>query len=137
MHNRRVKFLLQPAQSPDLNTLDLGAWWSLETDVNALRYDPEWFLRKDKPAELLADLNETIMKSWKSWKTFCMLNQLHDTLHQNCWTVLTSRSRNDYDRRSASCNPPAEQLKMHLLQARYDPLWSEAVQFQQEHNQCS
>ena len=62
MLSRSVQFLPQPAQSPDLNTLDLGAWWSLETDVSALRYDPEWYLRKDKLAELLADLNETVLK---------------------------------------------------------------------------
>ena len=49
MHNRRVQFLLQPAQSPDLSTLDLGACRSLKTDVNALRYDPECFFGKISP----------------------------------------------------------------------------------------
>ena len=42
MSCRTVHFLLQPAQSQDLNILDLGACWSLETNLNELRYKPNW-----------------------------------------------------------------------------------------------
>ena len=97
MSGRTVHFLLQPAQSPDLNTLDLGAKWSLETNVNELRYNPNWSSRNSRPHELLADLNDTVLQSWKSWETSEILIKLQSTLHQNYWAVLASKGRNDYE----------------------------------------
>ena len=132
MHGRTVLFLLQPSQSPDLNTLDLGAWWSLETDVNELRYNPNWSVRNNKPQELLADLNDTVLQSWQSWKTCDMLQKLQTTLYQNYWAILASKGRNDYDRRSAPSNPTDTQLREHLKQARLDPLWLEATILRQK-----
>ena len=135
MHGRTVSFLLQPSQSPDLNTLDLGAWWSLETDVNELRYDPYWTGRNNRPQDLLADLNSTVLQSWQSWKTSDMLEKLKNTLHQNYWAILASRGRNDYDRRSAPSDPTDLQLQEHLQKARLDPLWLEAVEMRQKYNE--
>ena len=132
MHGRTIQFLLQPSQSPDLNILDLGAWWSLETDVNELRYNPQWIRRSNRPNELLADLNETVLKSWESWKTSEMLKKLHTTLHRNYWSVLCSVGRNDYDRRSAPSNPTINELSDLLQKSRSNPIWSEAFNFREE-----
>lgn len=35
-----ISFLTQPARSPEMNALDLGAWWSLETEVAKVKADP-------------------------------------------------------------------------------------------------
>ena len=130
MWGRTVHFLQQPAQSPDLNTLDLGAWWSLETNVNELRYNPTWSSRHDRPHEFLADLNDAVLRSWKSWETSERLTKLQSTLFQNNWAVLACNGQNDYDRRSAPSNPSILQLKGHLRKARIDPIWSEARKMQ-------
>ena len=130
MYGRRVAFLLQPSQSPDLNTLDLGAWWSLETGVNELRCNPNWSARKNRPEELLADLNDTVLQSWESWETSELLQELRNALYQNYWSVLSSKGRNDYDRISAPSRHSDIQLREHLRQARLDPLWLEATEMQ-------
>ena len=129
MHGRTLQFLIQPAQSPDLNTLDLGAWCSLETDVNELRYDQIGIVEE-------IDQNiDTVMQSWKSWRTSEVLRKLQSTLYQNCWAFLAFKGRNDYDRRSSPSNPSIIQLQEHLRLARLDPMWSEAMELRQNSKQ--
>ena len=38
-------------------------------DVKELRYDPQWIRRSNKPAEVIAELKESVLKSWESWKS--------------------------------------------------------------------
>lgn len=128
MHGRTVTFLLQPAQYPDLNTLDLCAWWSLETAVNELPYNPDWSNRNNRPSEMFLDLNDFVLRSWRSWNISAMLQKLQSTLFQNYWSVLSSSGRNDYDCRSAPPNPTNIELYEHLQHARLNPLWLEAKQ---------
>ena len=83
LENSDVELLLQPAQSPDLSTLDVGASWSLETAVNDLHYDQDWSQRGLKTSHLLGDLNETVMNAWISWDTEHVLSKLQGTLCSN------------------------------------------------------
>ena len=127
LFGNEIYFLLQPAQFPDLNMLDLGAWWSLETAVNELHYDPAWNQRTERPSELLRDLNETVLKTWTSWSTSEILAKLQSTLIQNYWSTLKAKGRNVYERHSALPSPTLKQLADLLDEAKTDPLWSETA----------
>ena len=109
-------------QSPDVNTLHLGTWWSLETDVNELCYNPKWSGRNNCQQDLLADTNDTVLQYWQSWKTSKVLRKMENALHQNHWAVRASKRRNDYFCRSAPSNSTDAQLQENLQQARMDPL---------------
>ena len=125
LHKYNIEFLLQPAQSPDLNMLDLGAWWSLGTAVNEIRYDPTWIQRAQKSSDILRDLNDTDLHSWNSWHTNRALAKLQNTFHCNHWSVESSKGTNAYDRLTAPESPTTANLTEHLEKAKLDPLWSE------------
>ena len=127
LENYDFEFLLQPAQSPDLNMLDIGAWWSLETAVNDLRYDPNWSQRGLKTSDLLRELNETVMNAWHSWDTKHVLSKLQGTLFSNYWSVLSSKGSNSYDKRAATKAPTVSELSAHLEKAKSRPFWSESI----------
>ena len=128
MWGRTVHFLLQPGQSPDLDTLDIGEWWYLEANLNELN----WSSRNNRPHELLADLNDTVLQSLKSCETSEMLKKQQRTLYQNYRAVF---ARNDYDRRFAPSNPTVALLREHFQKARVDPMWFEARKMQYKFNQ--
>ena len=81
LHKHNIEFLLQPAKSTDLNVLDLGAWWSLETAVNELWYDPPWIHMAQILSDVLRDLNDTVLYSCNSWHTNHIVAKLQNTLN--------------------------------------------------------
>lgn len=100
----------------------------LEAAVNEVRYDPTWSKREGRPFDLIRDLNATVLHSWHSWNTTQVLSNLQKTLYQNYWSVLTSRGRNEYDRRAAPGSPTIQQLSEHLEYGKSDTLWTEALE---------
>ena len=77
LHKYNIEFLIQPAQSPDLNILDLvlGGHYRL-------LFDPNWIQRAQKLSEILRDLNDTALHSWNSWHRNHVLAKQQNTL--NC-----------------------------------------------------
>ena len=112
--------------SPRLEYVRFGAWWSLETAVNELRYDLTWIQRAQKPYDILCDLNDTALHSWNSWHTNHILAKLQNTVHCNYWSVVTSKGNSAYHRRTAPESPAIAHLTERLEKAKLDPLWSEA-----------
>lgn len=117
-----------PLNQATINTYDLGAWWSLQTDVNELHYNMNWSGRINRLQGLLADLNGKILKSWQFWKTLYGYQKLQNTLYQNYQPALATQRRNHYDRRSAPPNPIYSQLQEQVLQARIGPPCLEATE---------
>lgn len=68
----------QPANSPDLNLLDLGVWHSIERVVNKLRrnlFNPS----RSKQLEIEAFI-PAVEEAWKRWNSAVKIGQLKDTL---------------------------------------------------------
>ena len=125
LENYDFGFLLQPAQSSNLNMLDLGAWWSLETAISDLRYDPNWIQRGLKTPDILRELNETVTNAWNSWDTKQVLSKLQGTLYSNYYSVSSSKGSNSYNSRAAPEASTVQELSVHLEKAKSDAFWSE------------
>jgi len=55
-----IIFVSQPARSPDLNALDLGAWWSLEKAVGEIT-------QKSDEETWIEAVQRRVMEAWNQW----------------------------------------------------------------------
>ena len=83
LHATKIEFLLQRKYSLDLNMLDLGAWQSLETAVNELRYDLSLSDRVQKTSDISQDLKRTELNRWNSLDNNHILSKLQKSLYSN------------------------------------------------------
>lgn len=69
-----IEFIQQPARSPDLNVLDLGAWNSIQSAVNRLTYEKEPTTRMTKR------LADSVLEGWGKWAAEEKLGKLFEVL---------------------------------------------------------
>lgn len=87
-----IEFRKQPAQSPDLNVLDLGAWRSLQAAVDAIVYKKD-LDRDDVTDRIMANCN----KAWhETWAASEKLGSLFDYLEYIWEEVIRERGGNSY-----------------------------------------
>lgn len=108
-----LEFLTQPAQSPDLNVLDLGAWFSIQAVVEEIKYERE--TETYVPARFVRRIITAVMNAWKTWLASEKLELLFLELASNVRKVLRANGGNDYDGHSGV----RKQLK-RLLEKRGD-----------------
>lgn len=84
-----IEFVSQPANSPDLNVLDLGAWWSLDTAVKEVR---------TKPANISWNtaVREAVQKAWDSWVCTDSITRIFETHKKVMEEVLKVNGDNTY-----------------------------------------
>lgn len=89
-----IFFLAQPGRSPDLNVLDLGAWYSLQYAVSAVFYkhcsNPE-----DKTWE--SQVEKKCIETWNKWNTPEVLTKLFETLKNVHLKILQSGGENHFN----------------------------------------
>ena len=74
-----IEFVAQPARSPDLNVLDLGAWWSLQVTVDRLKEENGGATVSEQV------LRDRVLEAWDLWQGAEKLDKLFNTL----WNVLS------------------------------------------------
>jgi len=82
-------FVAQPARSPDLNMLDLGAWCSINSMVPEIRTA----LGHGAPIEQIIT---NVQRAWTTWNSIDKLEQLHDTLQHIYPLIHASHGGNFY-----------------------------------------
>jgi hypothetical protein len=71
----------QPARSPDLNVLDLGAWNSLQAIVPVVKYE------KDETEKIYTRLIKAVLRAWEEWAAAEKLEKLFNTLYEVCRVI--------------------------------------------------
>ena len=85
----RIHFHCQPPNSPDLNVLDLGAWYSIQKAVPSLVYDPS------VPKSSLEDrIITTVQESFTAWNARAKCADLFQTLRAFQCEVIESEGNN-------------------------------------------
>lgn len=84
-----IKFVAQPPHSPDLNMLDLGAWHSLDCEVDTLRMEHSGCI----PTQ---ELINACTNAWARWDGGRCINALFDELHHVYEAVVGCNGGNDY-----------------------------------------
>ena len=89
-HPPKIIFIAQPACSPDLNVLDLGAWRSMDIAVDKVK-------RNATQRQLDGmEIYNAARDAWASWQSAEKLTKLFDTL-QSIWKCIVDiEGRNDY-----------------------------------------
>ena len=84
-----VTFVSQPARSPDLNALDLGAWWSLEKAVG------EVAVKRDNETWIEA-VTRRVFEAWKIRDAELKCAKIFSTLKMVWAKILEVNGRNDF-----------------------------------------
>ena len=87
-----IEFRKQPAQSPDLNVLDLGAWHSLQTAVDVVKYS------QAGEGKMETRIVVACVKAWEAtWQAPAKLASLFDYLETKIWPeIVKYRGGNKY-----------------------------------------
>lgn len=84
-----VSFISQPARSPDLNALDLGAWWSIEKavgDVSKKLEDETWIDAVTRQA----------LEAWNVWDSKDKCSKIFSALKTVWEQILVFKGGNDF-----------------------------------------
>ena len=69
-----IKCVAQPARSPDLNVLDLGAWHSLQVAVDDFKHSHGMHTDNDD------QVRQLVLQTWSTWTSVATLSSLFNTL---------------------------------------------------------
>jgi len=89
----KIEFIAQPTRSPDLNVLDLGAWYSLQSVVEECRYEA------DPTKKLNQRLVEVVLAAWQDWQSAKKLTKLFSTLNRVVTAVVNNQGGNQFNLR--------------------------------------
>ena len=87
-----MEFLTQPARSPDLSVLDLGAWNSIQSVVQDLKYE-----RVDCPIKIHERLRLAVLSAWENWCCEKVVSKLFETLLEVNKKVVIHQGANNFD----------------------------------------
>jgi hypothetical protein len=77
-----IVFVTQPARSPDLNVLDLGAWNLLQAIVPVVKYE------RNPKEKIYTRIIRTVLKAWDEWAAAEKLGKLFCTLYEVCQLIM-------------------------------------------------
>jgi len=86
-----IEFIPQPTRSPDLNVLDLGAWYSLQSVVEECKYEAE------ATKKLTHRVIDEVLKAWSRWESAEKLTALFKTLEKVVAQVVKHEGGNQFD----------------------------------------
>lgn len=94
---KHVRWETQPANSPDMNVLDLAAWFSVDSRVGEIkrqaRDDPNRRPMKEK-------IRAAFQGAWRKWlEDPGPLQAIYRLLHITCESIVAANGRNDYSRK--------------------------------------
>ena len=95
----KIVFVAQPARSPDLNALDLGAWNSLAKGVRPIQSQnwAEISENPEVPLQRTTDrLIDHVMQSWRKWGARRILQNIFDTKQRVIRQVFEVHGSNEY-----------------------------------------
>jgi hypothetical protein len=81
-------FVKQPARSPDFNVLDLGAWTSLQSRVELLRYESQ------SRGRMVDGIVEAVEDAWDNWDSAPKLTNLYSKLSATLDATRAARGGN-------------------------------------------
>jgi hypothetical protein len=81
-------FVKQPARSPDFNVLDLGAWTSLQSRVELLRYSSQ------SRGRMVDGIVEAVDDAWDNWEAAPKLTNLYSKLSATLDATRAARGGN-------------------------------------------
>jgi len=81
-------FVKQPARSPDFNVLDLGAWTSLQSRVELLRYSSQ------SRGRMVDGIVEAVEDAWEKWDSAPKLTNLYSKLSATLEATRAARGGN-------------------------------------------
>lgn len=87
-----IEFVTQPTRSPDLNVLDLGAWASLQTAVEEVKYKSTGATEK-----LHERLHKAVLKAWDEWAGETVIYSLFQTLLAVNKRIVECRGGNEFN----------------------------------------
>ena len=91
-----MEFVAQPARSPDLNVLDLGAWYSLQSVVEEIKYEV-------KPTKKITHrIIDAVNKAWDDWCAADKLSGLFNTLRHNTHAIVKAEGGAEYERHNGA-----------------------------------
>ena len=82
----KIDFILQPARSPDLNALDLGAWTSMQATVD--QYKDQVMNNPEKPGNCENILIQTVKEAFLEWVKDDHLSKIFQTLQKQYQYVI-------------------------------------------------
>ena len=85
-----IKFVTQPTRSPDLNTLDLGTWNSIQSNVPTVKY------QRDANTTISDRIHTEVEKAWKEYDGYRLLHNIYITLSHVYKKVIEVQGRNVY-----------------------------------------
>lgn len=90
-----IIFVAQPARSPDLNALDLGAWNSLATGIRPIQSSNHDI---DGVEQQLSDrIISHVRNRWNSWNAMTTLQNIFDTKQRIIHEVFKHDGTNEYE----------------------------------------
>lgn len=87
-----VQFVTQPTRSPDLNVLDLGAWNSLQSVVEKVKYEGV-----DASLKIHERLRLAVKEAWNHWCCEKVVSSLFETLLEVNRKVVIHQGTNNFD----------------------------------------
>lgn len=95
-----IETICQPAKSPDLNVLDLGAWYSLQVAVDKAKRDVALLsdlileLNPEKPTHRIID---AVRKSWNEWVSEKKISKLFRSVIMIMTQIVKERGGNNFE----------------------------------------
>lgn len=86
-----VSVRTQPAKSPDLNVLDLGAWWSLQAPVLRVKYTAAGGRTQ------FDRIVKTVVRVWNNWAASQKLTKLYSTLKEVARNIIADGGGNRFE----------------------------------------
>lgn len=85
-----ITFVTQPTRSPDLNTLDLGTWNSIQANVPSVKY------QRDSEKSIDERIHAEVLKAWKEYDGSRLLHNIYVTLSRVYKQVIEVKGGNVY-----------------------------------------
>ena len=89
-----IIFVTQPTRSPDLNTLDLGTWNSIQSHVPSVKY------QKYSTTPIAERINAEVVRAWKEYDGDTKIHNIYITLSQVYKQVIGVKGGNVYKLRN-------------------------------------
>ncbi len=87
---QKIVFQAQPPHSPDLNALDNGAWWSLQTAVDRLTMGQA----HREVSEI--EVKDAVLQAWDVWGSAQQISKLFDDVRLNSECIVKCDGGNMY-----------------------------------------
>ena len=89
-----IIFITQPTRSPDLNTLDLGTWNSIQSYVPTIKY------QRNAQSTISDRIHAEVLKAWAEYDGMKLLHKIYNTLSKVYKSVIEVQGGNTYKLRS-------------------------------------